>query len=139
MTLSMPVDDHVMDFSSPRKSLRFKVDDDIFEAAPDIAAELALEFADFAERAQESNDVQDNIAVIRAMFNMVLFPDSAERFIARLRDTKHPIGTARMTNIIKWLYEEYGLRPTESDSASARGPENPDAGTSLTVSSSAVA
>ena len=139
MTLSVPVDDEVMDFSTPRRSLKFKVDDDLFEAAPDIAAELALEFSDFAERAQETDTTEDQIAVIHAMFRMVLFPESADRFIARLRDPKRPIGTARMMKIIRWLYEEYGLRPTESDSPSSSGSENPAAGTSLTVSSSAVA
>lgn len=139
MTLSVPADDEMMDFSSRRKSLPFKVDDDVFEAAPDIPAELAIEFADMAEKAEKSSTVEDQIALVHSMFKMILFPDSAERFIARLRDTQRPIGTGRMMKIVAWLYEEYGLRPTESDSRSARGSENPDAGTSLTVSSSAVA
>jgi hypothetical protein len=141
MTLSVPVDDEVMDFSSPRKSLRFRVDDDLFEAAPDIPAELAMRFADQASKLDDDDDVtsDEQIAVLHSLFEMMLFPESAERFIARLSDPTHPIGNEKVARITRWLFEEYGMRPTESDSPSSRGSENPDAGTSLTVNSSAVA
>jgi hypothetical protein len=140
MTLSVPLDDEVMDFSSPRKSLPFRVDGDLFEAAPDVAAELAIEFMDLSEKVNDTDStVEDQIALLRAMFKMVLFPDSAERFIARLRDPVKPIGYEKVNRIIKWLFESYGLRPTESDSPSSSGSENQDDGRSLTASTSDVA
>lgn len=136
MTLSVPVDDEVMDFSSPRKSLPFRVDDDLFHAAPDIAAELAIEFSDAAEKANDDSKPEQQIAVLHAMFNMVLFPESAERFIARLRDPEHPIGMDKLNRIVRWLFESYGLRPTTSDSPSSSGSDVLESGTNSTVSTS---
>lgn len=137
MTLSVPLDDEVMDFSSPRKSLKFKVDSDLFEAAPDVAAELAIEFMDKADKLDKTDATTDEqIAVLHAMFNMVLFPESASRFIARLRDPEHPIGYEKVNRIVKWLFESYGLRPTEPDASSSNGSGNQDAGRSLTASTS---
>ncbi len=140
MTLSVPMDDEVMDFSSPRKSLPFRVDGDLFQAAPDIAAELAIEFMDLSQRADDTDATpKQQIAVLHAMFNMVLFPESAERFISRLRDTANPIGYEKINRIVKWLFEVYGLRPTESDSPSSSGSGNQVVGTNSTASTSAVA
>jgi hypothetical protein len=127
-----------MDFSSPRKSLKFRIDEDVFEASPDIAAELALIYADEAEKltgADATNAQQ--IEIIHKLFRMVLFPESAERFIERLSDQRRPIGQQKIAKITRWLFEEYGLRPTESDSASSTGSENRDAGTSSTGTTSA--
>lgn len=119
-----------MDFSVPRPSLKFRVDGDIFEASPDIAADLALRFADLAENLSEDSATNEQqIEVIHALFQMVLFPESAERFIARLSDQTKPIGTGRIHKITQWLFEEYGLRPTTSDSVSSTGSESQGAGT----------
>lgn len=132
-TTEVPVDDGIMDFSSARKSLKFRIDEDVFEASPDIAAELALEYADEAERlTAEGTTNKQQIEVIHKLFRMVLFPDSAERFIARLSDQRRPIGQEKIAKITRWLFEEYGLRPTVSDSASSTGSENRDAGTNST-------
>jgi len=137
MTLSVPLDDEMMDFSSPRKSLPFRVDGDVFEAAPDVAAELAIEFMDLSNKLDENEaTVEDQVAVLHAMFKMVLFPDSAERFISRLRDPMNPIGYEKVNRIVKWLFESYGLRPTEPDASSSSGSGSQDAGKSLTASTS---
>lgn len=136
-TTTVVVDDEVMDFSTRTKSLKFRVDDDVFEAAPDIAAELALRFADTAEKLEnESATNEDQIEVIHALFRMVLFPESADKFIDRLSNPKKPIGNGKIQRITRWLFEEYGLRPTTPDAVSSTGSANPDAGTNLTVSSS---
>lgn len=124
-------DDEVMDFSSPRRSLKFRVDEDVFEAAPDIAAELALDYADKVEQLSgDDATMAQQKEIIHSLFRMVLFPESADRFIARLSDQRRPIGQQKIAKITQWLFEEYGLRPTGSDSASSTGSENLDAGTS---------
>lgn len=130
-------DDEIRDFSSPRRSIKFRVDDDVFEASPDVAAELVLEYADKAEQL-EQNDVKPGQQrdLVHSLFRMLLFPESADRFIARLSDPEHPIGHRKITEITQWLFEEYGLRPTGSDSASSTGSENQDAGTSSTEDTS---
>lgn len=124
-------DDEVMDFSSPRRVLKFRVDEDVFEAAPDIAAELALDYADKVEKLTgDGTSMAQQKEIIHSLFRMVLFPESAERFIERLSDQQRPIGQQKIANITRWLFEEYGLRPTESDSVSSTGSESPAAGTS---------
>jgi hypothetical protein len=140
LTTTVSADDDIMDFSSPRRSLKFRVDDDVFEAAPDIAAELALYYADKAEQlTAEGATNEQQKEVIHSLFQMILFPESAERFIARLSDQRNPIGHTKIANITQWLFEAYGLRPTESDSASSTGSENQADGTSSTESTSAEA
>lgn len=129
----------MMDFSVSQKPIRFKVDDDIFEAVPDIAAELAMEYADLIEKVtsradDDSIDVEEQKQVVYSTIRLVMFPESAERFIARLSDQQKPISQKKFGEITAWLMEQYGLRPTESDSASSTGSENQDAGTSSTVS-----
>jgi hypothetical protein len=133
-TTTIPVDDDVKDFSSPRRSIKFRIDDDIFEAAPDIAAELALDYADkLDELGGDKPTNQQQKTIIHELFRMLLLPESAERFIERLSDQRNPIGSTKIERITSWLFGEYGLRPTQSDSASSTGSENLDAGTSLTA------
>jgi len=134
-TTTVLVDGEIKDFSSTRRSLKFRVDDDVFEAAPDIPAELALDYADYAEQlASEGVSGAKQKEVIHALLRMVLFPESADRFIARLSDRRNPIGQAKIGQITTWLFEEYGLRPTEPDSASSTGSEITVDGTSSTAS-----
>jgi hypothetical protein len=134
-TTTILADGELMDFSSPRRSIKFRVDADVFEAAPDIPAELALDYADKAERlAGGDATYEDQKEILHALFRMVLFPESADRFISRLSDRRNPIGQAKIARITRWLFEEYGLRPTGSDSVSSTGSESLAAGTSSTVS-----
>jgi hypothetical protein len=134
-TTTVLADGELMDFSSPRRSIRFRVDEDVFEAVADIPAELALEYADKAERlAVDDKNFENQREIIHSLFRMILLPESADRFIARLSDRRNPIGQGKITRITQWLFEEYGLRPTESDSASSTGSESLAAGTSSTVS-----
>lgn len=132
---TVPADDEVMDFSSPRRLIKFRVDDDVFEAVADIAAELALDYADKVDELEnrETSSEQQKL-VLHELFRLVLLPESADRFISRLSDQRNPIGQSKIVRITKWLFEEYGLRPTEPDSASSTGSESQDAGTSSTVS-----
>jgi hypothetical protein len=125
------IDEDIMDFSSPRRSLRFRVDDDVFDAVPDIAAELALEYADKVEQlgGDDATNAQQR-EIFHSLFRLVLLPESADRFIARLSDQRNPIGQRKIAAITQWLFEEYGLRPTESDSASSTGSVSQVAGTS---------
>lgn len=137
MTTTVAADDDVMDFSSPRKVIKFRVDDDVFEATPAIPADVALEYAGMMDQVvgdDDKVDVQQQKDVLHALFRMVLLPASADRFIARLSDQSAPIGNQQVDRITRWLFEEYGMRPTSPDSASSTGSENRDAGTSSTVS-----
>lgn len=130
-------DEAVKDFSTKRKPIKFRLDDDVFEAAPTLAADLVLDYAAKAEQLDgKSVSAAQQREVVHDLFNMVLLPESAERFIKRLSDPVHPIDHSQITEVMRWLFEEYGLRPTPPDSASSTGSGNPDGGTSSTVSTS---
>jgi hypothetical protein len=60
---------------------------------------------------------------MKDLFAKILMPDSKEPFLARLTDPIKPIGFKTLMNVIQWMMECYGLRPTQpstpSSSASA--------------------
>lgn len=118
-TLDIPASAEIMDFSSPQETIKFRVDDDVFEASPEIAAISMMRFAESAERFEdEALPVEEKIRILQNMFRLILLPESAGRFIRRMEDDTHPIGMRQFLDVIKWLMEQYGLRPTESDSPS---------------------
>lgn len=135
--------EEMMDFTLPRKTIKFKIDDDVFEAPPDVAAELMLRFAD--EASALDADVTgrqptpgEQLAVMHNLMRMILLPDSAERFIARLSDASRPIGVETFERVTDYLLESYGLRPTESDSPSSSGSDSPGTGTNSKESANGV-
>jgi hypothetical protein len=122
--------EEMKDFSRPKRAIKFKVDDDVFEATPELAAALVVEFAEEAELIdKDATRPAELIGVMGNLLNRVLLPSSAERLMARLKDTKNPIGIERLLEIIEWLLEQYGLRPTPPDSDSSAGVLSPEDGT----------
>lgn len=127
--------EEIMDFSLPRGNIKFRLENDVFEAVPEIATELALEFVDDAAALEEDKiSTREQLAVIKKLFHMVLLPESAERFVARLRDPANPIGPERFQRVLTFLMERYGLRPTEPDSDSSPGSDVRETGTSSMAS-----
>lgn len=124
----------IKDFSKKRKDISFRIDDDVFHAARAIPAEILMDFAgEFAEL-NASATVEKQLSAFRSMFEMVLQPESLKLFTERLRDRDNPIEIDQVEDIVTWLLEEYGLRPTEVSSSSADGPALPGSGTTSTVS-----
>lgn len=117
--VDVPIDDDIMDFSRPPENIRFRMDGDVFEAIPEIAAVSMLRFADDAERLDRSDvSADEKVKILQNLFRMILVPESSSRFIRRLDDNTNPIGVGRFMDVTKYLLERYGLRPTEPDSAS---------------------
>jgi hypothetical protein len=122
----------VKNFTPKRKLLRFKIDDDVFEATPALPALLAMEFADNAQ-AFETADSHRRIELIQAIFDLVLEEKSATRFFERLSSKSDAIDIQTMFDVVDWLMGEYGGRPTESPASSSNGSETQESGSSLTV------
>lgn len=141
--IEVPVTEGIKDFSAPKDPIRFKVDDDIFEASPEISAGLVIEFAEKAEMFDKVNDEdlvpREILNILVNFFDDMLLPESAEAMARRMKDKKNPIGLERLLSIFQWLLGEYGLRPTEPGSPSLDGSSSPDAGTNSTVSAFAQA
>jgi hypothetical protein len=128
-----PVDDQgIADFSSPRRRVRFRIDDEVFEGPRELPAEHALRFI---AKAEHWRDVPRDQApkLLGGMFEEVLLPESLTRFRARLSDPDHPVGLMQIPRIITWLFEQYGMRPTVGLPDSSNGSGSPAAGTPSTA------
>lgn len=122
------------DFSKARKDISFRVDDDVFHAAKAIPADILMDFASEFSGMSEQATVDQQLKAFRTMLEVVLLPESLERFNARLRDPQNPIEMDQVDDIITYLMEEYGLRPTGPSSSSADGLQLPASGTTSTGS-----
>ena len=133
-------DEEVLDFTVVRRRVLFRIDDDVFEAAPALPTGFAVEIANVAERLrdlQASNGepgagVAARLEGFFAVFDRLLKPGSRERFRQRLHDVEHPVDPEQISRIIQGLLARYGLRPTTPSPGSSPPPSNPAAGTSST-------
>lgn len=134
-----PTRDDIHDFTVAKPRVQFKLDEDVFVGVRDIPAIKAMEFSGHADKMQrEDVTMEERIALFIDILRLLLEPESAERFIARLSDSSNPIGTPTMLKIVPWLFEKYSMRPTTPGSDSSAGSDNPESGTSSTVSTSGV-
>lgn len=121
----------VKDFSRKRERLVFRIDADIFEAATALPGKTLARFASrFADIEKTPFDKQ--LDVFADALGLVLLPESNARFQKRLDDLENPIELEQASDVITWLLEHYGLRPTEPSSDSSAGPVSPASGTSST-------
>lgn len=121
----------VKDFSRKRERLLFRIDDDLFEAATALPGKTLARFAKrFADI--ESLPVDEQLDAFADALSMVLLPDSNAIFQKRLDDLTRPIELEQTSDVIQWLLEAYGSRPTEPSSDSSTGPASPASGTNST-------
>jgi hypothetical protein len=121
--------EEIRDFSRPKdaaeKPLRFRVDDDVFECTAEMNAG-----AQFILAQMSSGDEMEQMQRLGELLDSVLLPESAERFLRRMRDTVNPITTEQFVDIFAWLMEVYTRRPLLVSFGSANGQES--TGTSST-------
>ena len=118
------------DFSKKRKRLQFTVDDDTFEAAAAIPAEVMIQFAERVSTSDPSAmSPKEQVGIFREMLETVLLPDSMAIMRKRMADPRNPVDMEQLDSIITWLFEEYGMRPTQESSSSSAGDSVPEPGT----------
>jgi len=119
------------DFTKKRTPITFRVDEDTFEAAPAIPAEVLTDFAvKFAD--VESLPALKRVEALAEVLEMILKPASFELMKSRMKDKEQPIEIDQLNDIIAWLMEQYGQRPTQPLPDSFPGRLNPESGTNLT-------
>lgn len=136
-------DDGVRDFSAPQRDTRFKIKNraggyDYFEGINDLPAMLLVEFAAAMDAASEA-EVAKQPEIFADLFRLILNDESITVFLARMRDRDNPISLTQVTDILPWLMEKYGMRPTGPSESSSDGSAPPASGTSSTASSPATA
>ena len=119
------------DFTRKRSPVTFRIDGDLFEAAAALPGETLVQFAKRFSDVGGTADT-DRLDVILDALSMVLLPESAARFTKRFSDLENPIELEQASEVVVWLLERYGLRPTQPSSSFVTGPQSPESGTSST-------
>lgn len=124
----------IKDFTRERKRLHFRIDGDDFEAASAIPAEIYVEFVTRYEGLDDTESIQGQLQHLVSALELVLLPESFALFYERLKDRARPIDIDQAADVVLWLMEEYGMRPTQPSEPSSDGPASPESGTSSTES-----
>lgn len=118
------------DFSKPRSAITFTIDGDLFTAAPALPGETLVQFVSrFSGDEGTDRTPAEQLNEWREALELVLLPESYELFVSRMRDRARPIEVDQMSDVIVWLLEQYGLRPTQPSSPSVPGLDVPEPGT----------
>jgi hypothetical protein len=118
------------DFSPSPEPVQFQVNDDIFECIPEIPLDGLAQMAQLAQLG--SGTPGELLNKVYDFFDGVMTPDSAALFRARGRistadrPNPNPIGMRAITQILPWLMEVYGLRPTQPSDESSDGSGTDD-------------
>lgn len=124
-------------FTRVRKPVEFEIDDEKFDAVPALPADMMMEMTtEFAT--MDEGDPAESIKAMLSVLEKFLLPDSFRRFRERMGDKTRPIEFPQVQEVIFWLLEQYGMRPTEQSSNSVDGLPNPESGTNSTASTPAV-
>lgn len=123
----------IKDFTKQRKPLQFRIDDDVFDAASSIPADVLISFAEgFTSMDPTQMPMAEAIGALRRVIEIVLQPASLKRFKERMKDPHNPIDMEQLDEIVQWLFEEYGMRPTTESSTSSGGDSALASGTPST-------
>lgn len=134
MTVLTPTDRGIKDFTE-HIDVQFRIDDDIFVGMSNIPALHLMQFGSMFD-GMTPEQIVNNPETYHDMMSLVLEQSSADLFFARMGDKTKPISLPQMMNVVTWLMEEYGMRPTPPSPASSSGSANPGDGTSSTGSQS---
>lgn len=128
----------IVDFSFSLEPKRFRINDDIFECAPELPLSAMAQAAHFQLKMQDlRSDPDAALRPIFDFFNTIMLGDSFTRFRARFDDVTRPIGVRHILKIMPWIVEAYGLVPTQPPSSSS--PSLDGTGTTSTAGAQSAA
>lgn len=120
-------------FTRERRPIEFEIDDDKFDAVRAIPADTLMAMtAEF--EAMDGENASESIKAMLTVLEQFLLPASFRTFRERMGSKEAPIEFPQVSEVIFWLLEQYGMRPTPQSSDSADGLQLPEPGTSLTGS-----
>lgn len=117
------------DFSGKNKSVTFTADGDTFYGVPRVATML---LGDVITEVNASEDLNAKMHAVAKFFDVVLLDESAALMQNRLTDKQNPIDIPQALDIVAYLVEEYGERPTPPSQSSSDGSVTGETGTSST-------
>lgn len=116
------------DFDASETPIGFRVGMDEFLAVPGIGIGVMADMVGAYSKlgalgglnTADPNAILTAIEAIKSLFKLLLLDDdSYTRFVDRLTSRTKPIGVPTLMQIINWLLEKYGLRPTTPSTTSS--------------------
>lgn len=118
------------DFSGKKRDVRFTADGDTFTGVERVPT---TPMANIVVRINASSKMEEKVAAVIDFFDICLLDESAALMRKRLGDKENPIDLEQAMDIIGYLVEVYGARPTEPSASSSAGSPTEVTGTSLTA------
>jgi hypothetical protein len=126
-------------FTKQRQAIEFEIDDDVFYAHKGIPADTLIRYAaKFESLDMEKSSVMDKLDTYHDALELCLEPASFKRFVDRLSDPANPIDGDQLDEVTTWLFEQYGMRPTQPSGNSSDGLSLPETGTTSMESTQGV-
>lgn len=112
----------IKDFTIKRRRIRFKVDNDVFEARPVLGLSLMQKMVKLGQTIS-STDGEEKFEEVFKIFDQLLLPESAKLFRQRGMSIDDDAIDMRqqLIPILYYLLEAYGVRPTQLSSDSLSG------------------
>ena len=127
----------IRDFTIRQKKIKFKIDEDVFEAYAILGLPLLQEIVQTSKKLGAMVEEQNYNAFFE-IFDKILYPESAKRFRTRAESIgDDAIDVKRqLLPVLYYLLEEYGVRPTQPSLDSSSGLPSGISGTTSTPGSS---
>jgi hypothetical protein len=118
------VPSEVKDFTRSSEPKRFRIDDDVFECAARLPVGMVQRFIRMTKpvNTDDEDAVAARLDAMMEILDSIMFDASAERFAHRMRSKEEPIDTQQMADVMGWLMQEYGERPTVPAPSSSNEP-----------------
>lgn len=118
------MDSEVKDFTNTTGPVQFRINDDVFEAPSVLPVPVMKKLAGTVGALKaHGNDIEALDSIVD-IFDIILVDDSALTLRGRIESKTNPVGISQLIDIMMWLLEKYGLRPTvlSSDSSALSEP-----------------
>ena len=105
------------DFTKKKKVVQFVFDGEVYRCYPGLAPEGLQELIKYADDITPQNA----LASLDGFFGIVMNEENARKIQLKLRDKESPLEIDVATDMMLWILEEFGLRPTQSSPDSSTG------------------
>lgn len=118
----------IKDFTHNDTTIKFKIYDLQFEAAPELPLGAIAQISKLQNL--RSSIEENGLEQVVEILGIFLLDESMAQVRSMLNDKRKPFGVRHMMELVPWLLEEYGLRPTQPSSPSSTGSVDGEIGTS---------
>lgn len=119
----------IRNFTNRDETIKFQIYEHVLEAAPELPLGAMSQIAKL-QNIRNSIDEEGGLESILDILSIFVLDDSMAIIRGMVNDKRRPFGVRHMTELVPWLLEEYGLRPTQPSSPSSTGSVDGETGIS---------